>query len=84
MARDVFEGSARSHQIAVWVVGAMVIGLFALWFGYFRLRFRDEVNRALRRLPAFRDFQNVTATPLGGGLTNRTQNGGTPEERGLR
>lgn len=64
-------GMQPPNQIAVPVVGAMVVGLFALWFGYFRLRFRDEINRALRRLPAFRDFQDVTVTPLGGGLTNR-------------
>lgn len=57
-------------QVA-WVLGATAVGLLGLWYGHFRLRFRDEVTRALRRLPAFRDVEDVTATPLGGGLTNR-------------
>ena len=59
------------NEIALWVVSALVVGLFALWFGYFRLYFRDEVTRALRKLAAFRDCHEVTVTPLGGGLTNR-------------
>jgi amino acid transporter/thiamine kinase-like enzyme len=64
-------GMQPPNQIVLWVVGAMVIGLFALWFGHFRLHFRDEVNRALRQLAAFRDRHQITVTPLGGGLTNR-------------
>jgi amino acid transporter/thiamine kinase-like enzyme len=64
-------GMQPPNEVAVWVVGAMVIGLLALWFGYFRMSFRDEVTRALGKLTAFRDRHDVTATPLGGGLTNR-------------
>lgn len=59
------------NDIALWVIPVLIVGLFALWFGYFRLVFRDEVNRALRKLAAFRDCHEVTVTPLGGGLTNR-------------
>ncbi len=64
-------GMQPPNQIALWVVGATVVGLFAMWFGYFRLPFRDEVTRALRKLAAFRDRHEVVVTPLGGGLTNR-------------
>jgi thiamine kinase-like enzyme len=53
------------------VVAGLVVGLFALWFGYFRLCFRDEVTRALRKLAAFQDCHRVVVKPLGGGLTNR-------------
>jgi len=59
------------NEIALWVLPATAVGLLALWFGYFRLYFRDEVNRALRKLARFRDCHDVTVTPLGGGLTNR-------------
>jgi amino acid transporter/thiamine kinase-like enzyme len=64
-------GVQPPNQLVAWVLGATAVGLLALWFGHFRLRFRDEVTRALRQLPAFRDVEDVTATPLGGGLTNR-------------
>lgn len=64
-------GMQPPNQVVLWVLGAMVLALFALWFGYFRLYFRDEVTRALRNLAAFRDRHEVTVTPLGGGLTNR-------------
>ena len=53
------------------IIPAVMVGLLALWFGYFRQYFRDEVTRALRKLPAFRDCHEIIVTPLGGGLTNR-------------
>ena len=53
------------------VIPIVVVGLGALWFAYFRFVFRDEVTRALRKLPKFSHVHDVVVTPLGGGLTNR-------------
>jgi amino acid transporter/thiamine kinase-like enzyme len=64
-------GMQPPNEVVAWVVGATAVGLFALWFGWFRDSFRDEVTRALRGLSRFRDRHEVTVTPLGGGLTNR-------------
>ena len=41
------------NEIAMWVLPATGVGLVAVWFGYFRQYFRDEVNRALRNSPRF-------------------------------
>ena len=38
------------NEIALWVLPAAGVGSAALWFGHFRLHFRDEVNRALQAL----------------------------------
>jgi len=64
-------GMQPPNQVVRWVVAGLIVGLFALWFGYFRLGFRDEVTRALRKLAPFQDCHRVTVKPLGGGLTNR-------------
>ncbi len=64
-------GVQPPNEIGRVVIPATAVALFALWFGYFRTSFRDEITRALRQLPAFRDCHEVTAVPLGGGLTNR-------------
>jgi thiamine kinase-like enzyme len=64
-------GVQPPNQIALWVIPGVTAVLFALWFGYFRLHFRDEVTRALRKLAAFQAYKKLKVTPLGGGETNR-------------
>lgn len=64
-------GMQPPNEIAGWIVGGTVLALFALWFGYFRLYFRDEIILAFRKLAVFRDYHKATVTRLGGGKTNR-------------
>lgn len=59
------------NEIALVAIPIVIAFLFVFWFGYFRLHFRDELTRALRKLESFRNIDEFTVTPLGGGLTNR-------------